>query len=695
MSKLYIPTSTRNFTNILSSESISPKVFYELRGFGISYWLEIRENALDNAVILYNRPFVFNRPKSDTEDHPMFVEIDTDESFQEVCNGVYLCEHTIYLSPFNTRFIFFTEEDKRTMISLSDNMSEVKLASLYNERFVVEKYTNSIVDTVAVYDVELNKKEIERDKRINKMKGLLYGYYIGAMFSTSQLFIRKYNILSSLQDIYYAIISSVNCKPTASQKEEMESLIWELCKTESYYFTLQQEFGDDDNRIFSVIKKLIKDGAHFPYISFSKEIIESISTNADYTKNWLNSEMDKLNEDIARNRSLLNVSDKDFIIKDLSLSTLSCISDVQEKDIVKTWVNNVFVDLYDDSISSDDKKELSDKVTQQAKVILGDRWENSPIRYLLNEMRRFVREQDNNLQWNNYIVSSVTAVIEKGDDWENLLSFMKRKSMYDYRLAFALYGELHGYANLTRDFTDKLYDISDKKYIADVYKEFYRQLFGKDVYVEKVSITDKDNTSSTTNNLKKKIEVIIESHPRIKIPPKELDIILQTAETAQNPSVFIKSIAPQVNTKSGIFLHLQKELYPDYKSHKKRKKVSKEFNLFASSDVETEENSSNAYDNGMLKKKVPLCLASDDAAWSHIEGIVPVSYRKDIKNDFDWFMSEMRKEPALRKEYYRNVDRNNNNYVIDKFCNLKKGKIDYFPNDLREEVRNLLKSIYR
>jgi len=29
----YIPTSTLNFTNILSSESISPKVFYEQRDF--------------------------------------------------------------------------------------------------------------------------------------------------------------------------------------------------------------------------------------------------------------------------------------------------------------------------------------------------------------------------------------------------------------------------------------------------------------------------------------------------------------------------------------------------------------------------------------------------------------------------------------------------------------------------------------
>lgn len=42
--KLYIPTTTLNFDNILSSESISPKAFYEKRGFGYKTWETVDEN---------------------------------------------------------------------------------------------------------------------------------------------------------------------------------------------------------------------------------------------------------------------------------------------------------------------------------------------------------------------------------------------------------------------------------------------------------------------------------------------------------------------------------------------------------------------------------------------------------------------------------------------------------------------------
>lgn len=54
--KYYIPTTTLNLNNILSSESISPKAFYAARGFGYSSWESIPENDVDNAIILYGQP---------------------------------------------------------------------------------------------------------------------------------------------------------------------------------------------------------------------------------------------------------------------------------------------------------------------------------------------------------------------------------------------------------------------------------------------------------------------------------------------------------------------------------------------------------------------------------------------------------------------------------------------------------------
>ena len=65
--KLYIPTTSLNFNNILSTESISPKGFYALRGYGYSRWFSIPENDFDGAILLYESPAVHVRPKSDLE----------------------------------------------------------------------------------------------------------------------------------------------------------------------------------------------------------------------------------------------------------------------------------------------------------------------------------------------------------------------------------------------------------------------------------------------------------------------------------------------------------------------------------------------------------------------------------------------------------------------------------------------------
>ena len=140
MKKFYIPTSTFNFNNILSSESISPKSFYVNRGFGYSRWLTIEENNIDNVILLYDKPFGFSRPTSDVEDHPMLVEIITDENFPQIVDGIYYSDHTIYLSPWHTKFIFFSEQVKRIVMSLSDSSLETKMMRIYGKRFVVEEH---------------------------------------------------------------------------------------------------------------------------------------------------------------------------------------------------------------------------------------------------------------------------------------------------------------------------------------------------------------------------------------------------------------------------------------------------------------------------------------------------------------------------------------------------------------------------
>ena len=73
--KYYIPTSSLNFNNILSTESISPKAMYKKRGYGYSRWFTVEENNIEHTTLLFDTLCVFDRPISDIEDHAMLIEI--------------------------------------------------------------------------------------------------------------------------------------------------------------------------------------------------------------------------------------------------------------------------------------------------------------------------------------------------------------------------------------------------------------------------------------------------------------------------------------------------------------------------------------------------------------------------------------------------------------------------------------------
>lgn len=53
--RLYIPTCTLNFNNILSSESISPLGFYARRGFGNKRFYPVFANDKEQVILLYSK----------------------------------------------------------------------------------------------------------------------------------------------------------------------------------------------------------------------------------------------------------------------------------------------------------------------------------------------------------------------------------------------------------------------------------------------------------------------------------------------------------------------------------------------------------------------------------------------------------------------------------------------------------------
>lgn len=495
--KYYIPTSSLNFNNILSTESISPKSFYERRGFGYSRWFTVEENSIEHLTILYDKPHMFERPQSDIEDHPMLIEIDVDDEFSKLADGVFYTERTIYLNPWQTKFVFFTEKDKTTALSLSDSSLETKLVRLYQRKIYVHQFEGSYPilqkDSIAPSgDID---SLVEEDYVINKMKGLLYGYYIGANLSSTKENVQKLDALREIQNIFSSILSSYDKTPSSAQRSRLNELFDYLDSQQPIYADLEKEV---DNRllvdkIFAIFKR---HGYVFTSIDRTK-LIYGLQDDGENNQSitWINREIARAKSLMESSKVKLNPDDAEIIVSSKDKVTApKAIADNLMSNLFVSWVNEVLCSKSFNGKVNSIKEGLSDEITKSAKNVIGSDWENSPVRTYLNQLRRHVRGEEFNQSWDNGVLSSISAVLIKGDEWEQLLNFMQSKGMYDYRIAFALYGVLNGFANMTRDFTDLLLT-TESGYLSKVYREMYGQLLEQ-------SIPETTNTSSAIETKK-------------------------------------------------------------------------------------------------------------------------------------------------------------------------------------------------
>ena len=435
--KLYIPTTSLNFNNILSTESISPKGFYSLRGFGYSRWFTIPENDFDGIILLYESPAEIIRPASDLEDHPLLIEINTDEEYPIAKEGVRYSKHTIYFNPWNTTFLFQTEKDKMIALSLSDSSIETKLLRLYERKIKVlpSKGNFPSIDDISV-DTSIVDTFIEKDKIINNIKGLLYGYYIGVALSTSLKYVEKLNSLREIQNIFASIISNIEKTPSFMQKKRLEFLFHEIAIQNPIYQGLLKIIGDE-RKTEESIEYLINNGISGLSIDWRKMVNELQYETGDnnFTLKWIKSEINKLQNEIYSHRQLLSTDAEEIITSDGNVLKVSSIKNEDENKLYISWINDILVkNNYNGKISSINA-ELSDTLTKLAVNTMGDKWQDSGIRTFLNQLRKHIRGYEFTQSWTNGILSSLAAVLLKGDDWETMLHFMQSKGIIDYSLA--------------------------------------------------------------------------------------------------------------------------------------------------------------------------------------------------------------------------------------------------------------------
>jgi len=372
---------------------------------------------------------------------------------------------------------------------MSEVSIETKVLRLYQKKIQVVSFPNSWPQ-VSFSEVQaLNYSEIEKDKKINRMKGLLYGYYIGAILSSSKDVLIKLNAARQILNIYASILSSIDRTASVLQRNNLYEL-YQIIQPEIPLLKKLSGIISDKGLIDSIISIIraeygsIRGEYNVDYLLAQ---LTSLPANADAPNPVIEQTNNLIkNYEFANRKAAIRVEviNKEIIISDLRLSSLEgCNLSKNDKDLFIAWINDVFSKDEYNGRTSTFKEKLSDDVTLKAKELLGVEWDSTNAKVILNDLRRHVRGDEFNYAWEENIFSALASVITKGDDWQKLLSFMQIKCLTDYRLAFAIYGTLNGFANLPRDFSDLLYEC-DRAYVAEVYKEFYKQLSGSEIIVE-------------------------------------------------------------------------------------------------------------------------------------------------------------------------------------------------------------------
>ena len=448
----------------------------------------------------------------------MLLEIDTDETYPQLTEDIFYTDRTIYLNPWQTKFIFFNKKDRTTTMSLSDSSLETKLVRLYQRKIHVLQFegTYPIVQVPSSLSVGDMNKYVEDDYIINKMKGLLYGYYIGANFSSTKEYVQKLDTLREIQNIFSSVLSSYDRVPSNIQRNRLNQLFDFLDSLQPIYIDLEKEIGNKQlvDRIFNIFRQ---HGYIFTSVDRTK-LIYGLQSDGENNQSvaWVNREishaktlMESYVVNLDPDEGEIIISSKDKVVAQ------KAITDSLLASLFLTWTNDVLCSKSFNGKINSIKEILSDEITKSAKNVIGVEWDNSPVRTYLNQLRRHVRGEEFNQVWDNGLLSSISAVLIKGDEWEQLLKFMQSKGMYDYRIAFAFYGVLNGFANLTRDFTDLILN-KESNYVSKVYREMYGQLHEKsipvtlnissDIEQKDYPVKENDRSSVLQNDEKKALE---------------------------------------------------------------------------------------------------------------------------------------------------------------------------------------------
>ena len=630
MNYLYIPTSTLNFNNIFSTESVSPVCFYSKRGFGYSRYELVDPNPMQNITLLYDKYPIFSIDDDGRDHYPMVIKIKKDLiaegklTAHPKCDGVsiFSFRDTIYFKPDCVEIFFRNEVELNTVLIKAEPSLTTKMVPWYKEKmFVFERsdqvefewnvdcIPNTGNDTSADIEGFLHK-----DRRIDRLKGLFYGYLLGRYKSIPKSEVELAHMVNKFKNYSSSLINANHTVPDAFIKivnEEFDNFV-SSCKARCKEVTVTTPF-------------------HCNFIANSNMEVQHLLPNNDpqFMKN-----------------------DEPFVC----------------------FVNRFCLGHNFTSLLTDNRIEVGKRGGEAIKGIIGSRWEGSSHKKYTNELLNNVKSGKPFIfkSIESPTMKAFAAFILKGDDLAKLEAYLLDQRVGDFGLAFALWGGMFGFSKIPKTSFDILLKSesryepttlfntspgSDGPSAMSAYNYIYNELHGrKKSQLPRVEYTPIDpvdkNFDAMSNALRGKF-------PGIDLwLPKVEKLFSSYGRTLKLAAEFKKMRVK--NDLGGQISGSSKKNVDDFL----REYCSKSESLF---------------DQSYPSENSKMNFWEDGNAWDVISDLIPPVKRPGIERDLEWFKAQWNDPQGLYGSQNVKaksiasklpIEERTNNLAIESFCRL-------------------------
>ena len=526
--KLYIPTCTLNFNNIFSTESISPKAFYQRRGFGNKRFYPVEANNLDGIVLLYSKYPRYIVEDSELENYPMVIEVESEDypsgilTKQNIHSDVevYASASTIYLNPFHTKIYFDSYAERQGVLTKAAQSLENKFEKLYGANLVVRPQTkkgfiDNFKDLFSKNDsdefewdssylpteIDADIASMEQDRKIDRIRGFAYCYLIGANMTVSSDVAELKSLARRMRNTLSAIVNSPTHTPSKLQDESLTNDIKDFNRL---YSSVDEDALYNANvidmRLNSNPLKLAKQDVIklLEWLGIYTDFCSKLHLKRTYDANdiWrcvefyspesYNVAIETLNS-VVRKIELRSISkgqknDVKSLVRIGDGGRVNVIDKTVKPEFYDSLLNSQIANEYESVKNEngiDEPLAIAYNGGMILQRILGDKWNDSKWATYINALLSHLQESSafDLYSIDNDVLNSFAAFCQKGDNIDRLSEYLVQCGFNNYRLAFGLYGATQGFASLPKTFTSTLIN-GDRDYYKGFVLDVYSQLFG-------------------------------------------------------------------------------------------------------------------------------------------------------------------------------------------------------------------------